>query len=61
MIEWLIGGGVSVVVSVGLIAVVRGIVTELAISRRQRHHLAQQTGMSPMPEVELPPRPLSGE
>jgi hypothetical protein len=57
MIELLIAG----VVSVGVIAVGKAIVTELAISRRQRHHLAQQTGVSPIPEVELPPRPLSGE
>jgi len=61
MIEWLIGGVVSVVVLVGVIAIVRAILTGLAISRRQHHHLAQQTGMSPMPEVELPARPLSGE
>ena len=59
-IEWLIGGAVSVVVLVGVIAVIRAIVTGLA-SRRQHHHLAQQTGVPLMPEVELPARPLSGE
>jgi hypothetical protein len=54
-IEWLIGGAVSVVVLVGVIAVVRAIVTGLAISRRPSHHLAQQTGTSPVPpEIELP-------
>jgi len=53
-IEWLIGGAVSVVVLV--IAVIRAIVTGLAISRRPSHHLAQQTGTSPVPpEIELPP------
>jgi len=57
MIEWVIAG----VVSVGVIAVGKAIVTHVAISRRQRHHLAQQTGMPPMPELELPARPLSGE
>jgi hypothetical protein len=55
-IEWLIGGVVSVVVAVGVIAVVRTIVTGLTISRRPSHHLAQQTGTSPVPpEIELPP------
>ena len=55
-IEWLIGGVVSVVVAVGVIAVVRAIVTGLAISRAPSHHLAQQTGTSPVqPEIELPP------
>src|SRR5262249_30533117 len=55
-IEWLIGGVVSVVVSVGGIAVVRAIVTGLAISRRPPHPLAQQTGTSPVPpEIEIPP------
>ena len=55
-IEWLIAGVVSVVVAVGVIAVVRAIVTGLAISRRPSHHLAQQTGTSPVPpEIELPP------
>jgi len=55
-IEWLIGGVVSVVVSVGVIAVVRAIVTGLAISRRPPHPLAQQTGTSPVPpEIEIPP------
>jgi hypothetical protein len=57
LIELLIAG----VVSVGVIAVGEAIVTELRISRRRRHHLAQQTGLSSIPEVELPPRPLSGE
>jgi hypothetical protein len=55
-IEWLIGGMVSVVVLVGVIAVVRTIVTGLAISRRPTHHLAQQSGTTPVPpEIEIPP------
>jgi len=55
-IEWLIGGVVSVVVLVGVIAVARAIVAGLAISRRPSHHLARQTGTSPVPpEIELPP------
>ena len=52
LIELLIAG----VVSVGVIAVVRAIVTGLPITRRPSHHLAEQTGTSPVPpEVELPP------
>jgi hypothetical protein len=55
-IEWLIGGVVSVVVLVGVIPVVRAIVTGLAISRRPSHHLARQTGTTPVPpEIEIPP------
>jgi hypothetical protein len=37
------------VVAIGLIVLGRTIVTGLAISRRPSHHLAQQTGASPVP------------
>jgi hypothetical protein len=37
------------VVAIGLIALYRAIVTGLAISRRRSHHLAEQTGTSPVP------------
>jgi hypothetical protein len=44
------------VVSVGVIAVGRAIITGLAISRRPSHHLAQQSGVSPASkEAEIPP------
>jgi hypothetical protein len=37
------------VVAIGLIVLGRAIVIGLAISRRPSHHLAQQTGASPVP------------
>jgi hypothetical protein len=37
------------VVAIGLIALYRAIVTGLAILRRPSHHLAEQTGASPVP------------
>jgi hypothetical protein len=44
------------IVAIGLIALGRGIVTGLAISRRQAHHLAQQPGTSPVPpQAQIPP------
>jgi len=44
------------VVAIALIVLGRGIVTGLAISRRRSHHLAQQTGTSPVPpEAQIPP------
>ena len=44
-----------------VIAVGKAIITGLAISRRPSHHLAQQSGTSPVsPKSELPPPPLSG-
>jgi len=49
------------VVSVGVIAVGKAIITGLAISRRPSHHLAQQTGTSPVsPEADIPPPPSGG-
>jgi len=43
-------------VAIGLIVLGRAIVTGLAISRRPSHHLAQQTGTSPVPpEAQIPP------
>jgi hypothetical protein len=56
-IQLLIAGAVSI----GVIAVGKAIITGLAISRRPSHHLAQQSGTSPVsPKSELPPPPLSG-
>jgi len=44
------------VVSIGVITVGKAIITGLAISRRQSHHLAQQSGISPpSKEAEVPP------
>jgi hypothetical protein len=40
---------IAVVVAIGLIALYRAIVTGLALSRRPSHHLAEQTGASPVP------------
>jgi hypothetical protein len=37
------------VVAIGLIVLGRGIITGLTISRRPSHHLAEQTGASPVP------------
>ena len=43
------------IVAIGLIVLGRAIVTGLAISRRPSHHLAQQTGTSPVPpEAQIP-------
>jgi hypothetical protein len=56
LIELLIAG----VVSVGVIAVGRAIITGLRIGRRPSHHLAQQSGVSTAsPKSQLPPPPLS--
>jgi hypothetical protein len=40
---------VAGVAAIGLIVLSRAIGTGLAISRRRSHHLAQQTGASPVP------------
>ena len=50
--ELLIAG----IVSVGVIAVGKAMVTGFAISRRPSHHLAEQTGVSP-PPPEIDQRP----
>jgi hypothetical protein len=40
----------------GLIVLGRAILTGITISRRPSHHLAQQTGASPVPpEAQIPP------
>jgi hypothetical protein len=47
---------IAAVVAIGLIVLGRAIVTGFAISRRRSHHLAQQTGTSPVPPaVDLRP------
>jgi hypothetical protein len=44
------------VVAIGLMALGRAILTGLAMSRRPPHHLAQQTGTSPVPpDAQIPP------
>jgi hypothetical protein len=44
------------VVAIGLITLGRAIVTGLAMSHRPSHHLAQQTGTSPVPpQAQIPP------
>jgi hypothetical protein len=44
------------VAAIGLIVLGRVIATGLAISRRPSHHLAQETGASPVPpEAQIPP------
>jgi hypothetical protein len=52
-IQLLIAG----VVSIGVIAVGKAIVTGLAISRRPSHHLAQQSGTSPASKEAEHPSP----
>lgn len=48
---------IAAVVSLGIIAVGKGIAKGLAISRRPSHHLATQTGTSPVrPEAQVPPQ-----
>jgi len=47
---------IAAVVSLAIIAVSKAIITGLAISRRPSHHLATQTGTSPVPpEAQVPP------
>jgi hypothetical protein len=47
---------IAAVVAIGLIAVGKAITTGFAISRRPSHHLAEQTGTSPVPpEAQIPP------
>jgi hypothetical protein len=44
------------IVAIGLIVVVRAISTGIAVSRRRSHHLAKQTGTSPVaPAVDVRP------
>jgi len=44
------------IVSIGVIAVGKAIITGLAISRRPSHHLAEQSGTSPASkQAEIPP------
>ena len=45
MIDWVTAG----IVAVGIIVVAKAIITGLAISRRPSHHLAEQTGTTPVP------------
>jgi len=53
MVIELIGAGV---VSLAIIVVAKAIITGFAISRRPSHHLAEQTGTSPVPpEAQVPP------
>jgi len=50
---WLI----AAVAAIALIVVGKAIITGLAISRRASHHLATQTGTSPVPpETQVPPQ-----
>jgi hypothetical protein len=50
---WLI----AAVVAIALIVVDKAIITGLAISRQASHHLATQTGTSPVPpEAQIPPQ-----
>jgi len=47
---------IAAIAAVGLIAIGKAIMTGLAISRRASHHLAEQTGTSPVPpEAQIPP------
>jgi len=47
---------IATVVAIGLIVLGKAIVTGIAISRRPAHHLAEQTGSSPVPPaVDLRP------
>jgi hypothetical protein len=47
---------IAAVVSLGIIVLGRAIIVGLAISRRSSHHLATQTGTTPVPpEANLPP------
>jgi hypothetical protein len=47
---------IAAIGAVGLIAIGKAIMTGLAISRRASHHLAEQTGTSPVPpEAQIPP------
>jgi hypothetical protein len=47
---------IAAVVAITMIAVSKAIMTGLAISRRPSHHLAEQTGTSPVPpEAQIPP------
>jgi hypothetical protein len=44
------------VAAIGLIVLARAIMTGITISRRPSHHLAQQTGTSPVPpKAQIPP------
>ena len=40
---------IAAAVAIGLIVLVRAIATGVTISRRRAHHLAEQTGSSPVP------------
>jgi hypothetical protein len=47
---------IAAVAAVGLIVLGKAIITGFAISRRPSHHLADQTGTSPVPpEAQIPP------
>jgi len=47
---------IATVVAIGLIVLGKAIATGIAISRRPAHHLAEQTGSSPVPPaVDLRP------
>ena len=51
MLEWVTAG----IVAVGIIVAARAIMTGLAMSRRASHHLAEQTGVKPVPpEAQIP-------
>ena len=45
------------IVFIGVIAVCKAIITGLVISRRQSHHLAQQSGTSPASKQAVLPPP----
>jgi hypothetical protein len=47
---------IAAVTALGIIAVGKAVISGLAISRRRSHHLATDTGTSPVPpEAQLPP------
>jgi hypothetical protein len=47
---------IAAVVAIGLIVLGKALITGFAISRRPSHHLAEQTGTSPVPpEAQIPP------
>jgi hypothetical protein len=47
---------IAAVVAAGLIVLGRAIITGLTMSRRPSHHLAEQTGIKPVPpEAQIPP------
>jgi hypothetical protein len=59
MVEFIESLIIAAVVSVGIMVAGKGIITGFAISRRRSHHLATQTGTTPVPlEAQIPPNGL---